>query len=521
MQEVLKIDLRFKPFSAEKVNDQFTLCKCYVMALGKNRNLSHFTREAVDEALPTLPYCPVVAHLMYDDETDTYYVGGHDRELNDDYKLIDVTVPYGVVVDNSFGYQDVVEVSGAVSTYLTCSVILWTGRYCEIMDAAYDDDIYFGQSMEIIPCKTAKFSADPKYTDIQKFIFSALTLLGKSDDPDKHVEPCFPSASVMPYAADTDSKFIAMFSEMKTQLKDLGFMSENNKEEENLDEKLKMLDTYGVSLDDLDFSLDDIALDALEEKLKEFKAAAAKPDDDQQGAEPTAFQLNTIDQLREIDAELSKTTIVTDWGYEMSRYWLVDVQNDEVIVEDYTTGHYCGIPMTVNEDAVSLDFDAMKRKKRVYEDFVDGTLMGQYSAETKSMAQALNEQVKFTSDKLAQANTDLDAVTAERDEYKAKCEQYEQAAAEQAKTEFENGVADLFEKFDKELSGSDVYEELKKDYSGLTLTQIEEKCFALVGQKKFSFAPAPKAKETVKFGLTGAAQIEGAPYGGLFDKYKN
>ena len=103
MQEVLKIDLRFKPFSAEKVNGQFTLCKCYVMALGKNRNLSHFTREAVDEALPTLPYCPVVAHLMYDDETDTYYVGGHDRELNDDYKLIDVTVPYGEVVDKSCG----------------------------------------------------------------------------------------------------------------------------------------------------------------------------------------------------------------------------------------------------------------------------------------------------------------------------------------------------------------------------------------------------------------------------------
>ena len=518
MQEVLSIDLRFKPFSAEKVNEQFTLCKCFVMALGKNRNLSYFTRESVDQALPTLPYCPVVAHLMYDDQTGAYYVGGHDRELSDDYKLIDVTVPYGEVVDNSFEYQDVVEASGAVSTYLVCSVILWTGRYCEIMDAAYDDEIYFGQSMEIIPCKTKTFSADPKYTDIQEFVFSALTLLGKSDDPDKHVEPCFPSASVQPFTTFADNKFTAMFSEMKSQLKGLGFMTENQKEEENLDEKMTMLEKYGVSVDDLDFSLNDIEIDALEEKLKAFKQEPAAPQD----PVPQEFQLNTIDQLREIDSELEKITVATDWDYEIQRYWLVDVQGNEVIVDDFTTGQYYGIPMTVYGDAISLDYDSMKRKKGVYEDFVDETIMTQYSSEKKSMSETLKDQVRFANSKLGKASEDIDAITRERDEYKAKCEQYEKENADREKAAFEASVSDLFEKFDKELAGADAYEELKKDYSGLSLVQIEEKCFALVGQKKFSFAPAPKSKETVKFGLTGTAQASTTdPYGGLFEKYKD
>ena len=159
-------------------------------------------------------------------------------------------------------------------------------------------------------------------------------------------------------------------------------MTENQKEEENLDEKMTMLEKYGVSVDDLDFSLNDIEIDALEEKLKAFKQEPAAPQD----PVPQEFQLNTIDQLREIDSELEKITVATDWDYEIQRYWLVDVQGNEVIVDDFTTGQYYGIPMTVYGDAISLDYDSMKRKKCVYEDFVDETIMTQYSSEKKSMS---------------------------------------------------------------------------------------------------------------------------------------
>ena len=54
MDKSISLEVTFKPFSVQKINDQFTVCKCYVMALGKNRNLSHFTKESVDSALPTL-----------------------------------------------------------------------------------------------------------------------------------------------------------------------------------------------------------------------------------------------------------------------------------------------------------------------------------------------------------------------------------------------------------------------------------------------------------------------------------
>ena len=53
-----------KPISYEKINDKFTRMKCYVLALGKNRNFSHISKEAVDSALPSLALVPVVAHLQ-------------------------------------------------------------------------------------------------------------------------------------------------------------------------------------------------------------------------------------------------------------------------------------------------------------------------------------------------------------------------------------------------------------------------------------------------------------------------
>ena len=57
MDKSIFVEIGFKPFSTQKINDQFTMCKCYVMALGKNRNFSHFTKEAVDSAVMKNKLC--------------------------------------------------------------------------------------------------------------------------------------------------------------------------------------------------------------------------------------------------------------------------------------------------------------------------------------------------------------------------------------------------------------------------------------------------------------------------------
>ena len=46
------------------VNKEFSLFKCWVAGVGKNRNMSYISKERMDNALPTLSYAPVVGHLI-------------------------------------------------------------------------------------------------------------------------------------------------------------------------------------------------------------------------------------------------------------------------------------------------------------------------------------------------------------------------------------------------------------------------------------------------------------------------
>ena len=217
------ITFKAKVKPIKPVNEEFTLCKAYVMGLGVNRNFSYISREATDAALPTLGYCPVVGHLIRK-EDGTYYMGSHDYTITEDWELKSITVPYGVVVEDSFDYEDVEEF-GETVTYLTANIILWTGRYEDLNSAIYSDDFYFNQSMEINPKQWRNYKEDSNYTDIVDYSFSALCLLGKADkdstnghtDPREHTEPCFISAKVIPVEF-SKSEFAEAMNEMKEKL---------------------------------------------------------------------------------------------------------------------------------------------------------------------------------------------------------------------------------------------------------------------------------------------------------------
>lgn len=218
MKNRLEIGFTSKLVPVKPVNEQFTLCKCYVMALGKNQNKSNISKESADDAMPSIFNIPVVGHL-YVDEDNICRMGGHDLELikddNGKFKFRVLTVPFGVVPsDNNIRYEEVFE-NGELKTYLAADILLWTGRYPELLDAKYDDDIWFAQSMEIIPSQTSK---EDGYLNIEKFQYSALCLLGKSDDPSKNVAPCFKSARVEPYEFSDTEAWSKLYEEFKFEL---------------------------------------------------------------------------------------------------------------------------------------------------------------------------------------------------------------------------------------------------------------------------------------------------------------
>ena len=221
----LKFKAKVTPI--EKINDEFTFCKCYVQGVGKNRNFSYMSKENIQRCLPTLSYAPVVGHLIdkLDEDgnpTGEKYMGGHDYYIDDDWNLKSACVPYGVVKADSFEFETVKEYEDEIETeYLTAEVVLWTGRYPELMDAIYSDDFYFNESMEISVSEYRPYEEDSNYTELTDFTYSALCLLGKADDKTspEHTEPCFVESKVIPvqYSLERED-FSKVMGELKNEL---------------------------------------------------------------------------------------------------------------------------------------------------------------------------------------------------------------------------------------------------------------------------------------------------------------
>ena len=218
-KELKNIDVVSKFSKFEVINKDFTRCRCNVFYTGRNRNYSDITEDALRKFIARKGYAnvPVVAHLMKDDDGN-YRVGGHDGKIvisNDGIEFVNECVPFGVIPEDCNPSMDeVVELSGEVKKYFSVDLILWTHRY-PIMEAAYGDEVYFNQSMEI---NFDDYSYDDPYIVVNDFSMSALCLLNKSNNSSENVTPCFESSRVKKFSVD-ESTFKENFNELLTAIK--------------------------------------------------------------------------------------------------------------------------------------------------------------------------------------------------------------------------------------------------------------------------------------------------------------
>ena len=340
MHERLTIGFTSKLVPVKPINEQMTLCKCYVMSIGKNRNKSNITKEAAEAALPTLFNIPVVGHLYVDDD-NVCRMGGHDMALERDsegkYKFRMLTVPYGTVPQqDNVHYEEVTESNGEVRQYQVADIILWTGRYPELLEAKYSDGIYFAQSMEIVPMKTSKSDG---YTNIEKFQYSALCLLGKSDEASKNVEPCFESARVEPYEFSVTEEWIKLFGEFKAELtKSFGACAMEVKKKLN-DEKIKsILSEFGLSDGvKLPFELkpemseEDLRRELSAHYSSNQNSSEKSETDDENDKVPVRFavELTYEEKRKKINEALN---VLCKWDEQEYRYYLSFVSTTEISV---------------------------------------------------------------------------------------------------------------------------------------------------------------------------------------------
>lgn len=517
-KQSLFFNTRFTSF--ERINDSFLKAKCYVLALGKNANKSHFSQENVDRAYPTLAYIPVVGHLMCDDNGN-YYLGGHDMKLDiSTLSLKSQCVPFGVAIPSSEPqYEAVTEENGTVSTYLTCDVVIWIGRYPELADAFYDENTFCGQSMEIYFSKSTPLKEDPTYTDIIDFSFDALCMLNKSDDDKFNVQPAFPSAAIKPVNFSINREdFKALVDEIKNELNLFFNKNKENQGGNILNEKDVILQKYGKTIEDLDFAIDDMSVEEFSTKMEELFGEKKNTNT----TEPVAFSA-TYNQKREALRNALDPVIVKDSNgnyVEETYFYVCDFDDTHVFVEvDHWTANnydckYGRYPYTFDETTLTAtlsgDFEEMVK---VWLTLDEKNKLDEERAKYESKYSILEKEF---SDYKAE-HSFLDSEFNELKEYRLSKETKEREDAETT----------LFARFADKIGETTDFEKLKEKASEYSIAELEEKCFSIVGKYSMTNKPTTSEKkeekkpDSIKFGLEHKDSDDTDPIEETYKKYLN
>lgn len=495
-----------------EINSSFDTGVLRIAYHGKNRNGSYISKEAFERCIPTIYNCPVVCN--YNRETDS--IGGHDMEIvsdTDGIRLVNVTIPVGVVPESSRYFWSIVEEEdGTEHEYLCVDVLIWKRQ------EAYRKIKYDGitaHSMEV-SIKDSHMNDDVFVID--DFEFTAFCLLG-----DEH-EPCFESSALSLFTYDEMKReFAQMMAELKEHYAVINapdgaddihpqiIMTEGG--EKVLNEKLALAAEFGFDVDGLDFSIDELTVEELRDRF-EAMAAEKNTDDPATAVDPTepsaSFALSGQIQ-DEIYSALAVEKIECSWG-EMARYHYVDHDHDALQVYCYDAEDWklYGFTYAMNGDSVVIDFESKKRMKFAIVEFDEGEQSAPFAAVFGEMSKQYTENDTKWSEKYQSASDTISSMENELGSLRQFKTDTEEAAAALAREE-------VFAQFE-DLIGVEEFETLKEHSTEYGPEALEEKCFAIRGRYGVSAAKFEREMKLPKIKVDKNNQ-EDEPYGGLFLRF--
>lgn len=444
-------------------NKRFIKVKIWLLHLGQNFNGSVFEKEVVDKAIPTLQYVPIVGFIKDTDSKDKKTT----EDFSDHHYIIVKTEngkelkyvgsAYGVILsseDNNAHYEERLCDDGETRTFLVVDGIMWDmfEDSAEIMKR----DIVKSHSMELWDDEDSYdgYEDENGLFHFTKFSFRAACILG-----DKYSPAMINSTVEVQF---TVSDFIKRIQE-ELNNKYMEFTKINSNSTQNQNTNF----TQGGN-----------------EKMSNSN---------------TDFQ-TTIEQFEDIGNIVSQSEMITDrWGDSISRYRLVDIQDSEVIVRDRKNYGFYGCSYTINGDKPVIDFESAKRKKIVYEDYVDGTQPSETTfdigADMAQIEDKAFQKVEEANEKVSAVQADYTAIKAEYteikamyDEIKPKYDAYVQDEQVRNKAAEVAEKNQIFTKFESALKDNADFISLKEDFEkGLleetTVTDIEMKCYAIFGKQ--------------------------------------
>lgn len=517
-----------------------------VMHTGANLNKTSFTKDAINKAVPTIRNTPILGYVVDELDEEDKDFKGHEHELritDKDVKYVYAGQAYGVIPESCNPRWIVKDDgTGIEREYLRVDGLIWT-KFSDPVDI-FTRDGTKNHSVELtdMACGPADKNGN---VPVGSFKFDGCCILSTTDPS---IKPAMTGSCVTANFSveDITAQIRDRLYEYQAIQQNYTAQNDNPSDEEkgdttpmNENEKNPAMTENAVAEGAVENS--EIETPAAENTATktESEAAPAENAAHEEGAEnattevpaentapaeegePVAsseFTLTTEQLLNEISGALGAYKIPSSWDPEnmVPRYWMNDVQGDEVIVIDCTTYNLMGIPYSMNGDNVVLDVENAKRKKVTFEDWDEGEVLPGMSAAFTEITNTVAEMNAKISD-LTKEFTEASETIAEM---KPKLEAYEKAEADAKAAEMEAKRNALFAAFDEKLGADAEYIALKENKE-ISYSDLETKCYALVGRKsaEFSYVPNKNNKGTVRFGVGGTQNGSDVAYGGLIEHY--
>ena len=267
-----------------------------------------------------------------------------------------------------------------------------------------------------------------------------------------------------------------------------------------VDKKKELIAKYNLTLEELDFQIEDISLQELEEKLKTFTSK------NENIIEFSATYRQKREALQNaLDPKIEKD----DDGkiiYE-EYYWVEDFDDEYVFVEK----------------SVWTPDDYERKYGRFTYIFNEETLTATLSGEFEEMV--LVWLTVEENKKLQEERDNYTNLQSEFEEYKnnysipnKEVEELREFKSQKLQKEREEQEAVLFAHYDEVLDVEDeVYKQIKENKSNFSIEQLEEKLAVLFARKQLSFS---SNKNIIKLGADDGDTGEVSPYGNLFEKHQ-
>jgi hypothetical protein len=266
--------------------------------------------------------------------------------------------------------------------------------------------------------------------------------------------------------------------------------------------KLEIIAKYNLTVEQLDFSIDELSVEQLEEKLKEFSAKVEKTDITFSATyrqKREALQ-NALDPKIERDSEGNIT-------YE-EYLWVNDFDDQYVYVEktiwtpDYENkyGRY------------AYSFDEEKLTATITSEFEEMVLVWLTLEENQKLQEERNT-----------ATVEFEKMKGEFEDYKNKystpnsevetLKEFQSTKLAEERTQAET---ELFAQFDEVLKGDEKYEQIKENSKHFTIEELEKELALLFVKKNASFSFNKKdVTSAVKIKISHKENDEYKPYGDL------